>query len=236
MKIRIVLADDQALLRKGFRMILEAEEDLEIVGEAADGADAVRLVELYKPDVVLMDVRMPVFDGIQATRAITEATPGDETRVLILTTFDLDEYAFSALRAGASGFLLKDVPPADLVSAIRTVARGDAVVSPRITRRLLEEYADQLPDLSEGAGEGSVSEGAAEQGALASLTEREREVLLAVSDGLSNAEIAQRLFVSEATVKSHVGRLLAKLGLRDRVQAVVFAFQSGLVRPSSSSS
>jgi DNA-binding NarL/FixJ family response regulator len=228
MTIRIVLADDQALLRKGFRMILEAEEDLEIVGEAADGADAVRLVELYRPDVVLMDVRMPVVDGIEATRAITAATPDDETRVLILTTFDLDEYAFSALRAGASGFLLKDVPPAELVSAIRTVARGDAVVSPRVTRRLLEEYADQLPDLSDGAG---VAGGGTESPALASLTEREREVLLAVADGLSNAEIAQRLYVSEATVKSHVGRLLAKLGLRDRVQAVVFAFQSGLVKP-----
>ncbi|MGA2474009.1 MAG: response regulator transcription factor [Acidimicrobiales bacterium] len=231
MTVRIVLADDQALLRKGFRMILEAEDDLEIVGEAADGADAVRLVELYKPDVVLMDVRMPVLDGIQATRAITAATPRDETRVLILTTFDLDEYAFSALRAGASGFLLKDVPPAELVSAIRTVARGDAVVSPRITRRLLEEYADTLPDLSDG----SPSPVAAEHAALAQLTEREREVLLAVADGLSNAEIAERLYVSEATVKSHVGRLLAKLGLRDRVQAVVFAFQSGLVKPSSPS-
>jgi DNA-binding NarL/FixJ family response regulator len=228
MTIRIVLADDQALLRKGFRMILEAEDDLEIVGEAADGADAVRLVELYKPDVVLMDVRMPVLDGIEATRAIT-AGPGDETRVLILTTFDLDEYAFSALRAGASGFLLKDVPPAELVSAIRTVARGDAVVSPRITRRLLEEYAHTLPDTSEG------STHAAEHAALAQLTEREREVLLAVADGLSNAEIAERLYVSEATVKSHVGRVLAKLGLRDRVQAVVFAFQSGLVKPSSPS-
>ena len=228
MTIRIVLADDQALLRKGFRMILEAEDDLEIVGEAADGADAVRLVELYGPDVVLMDVRMPVLDGIQATRAIT-AGPGDGTRVLILTTFDLDEYAFSALRAGASGFLLKDVPPSELVGAIRTVARGDAVVSPRITRRLLEEYADTLPDLSGGV-DGSPSL-AAEHAALAQLTEREREVLLAVADGLSNAEIAERLYVSEATVKSHVGRLLAKLGLRDRVQAVVFAFQSGLVKP-----
>jgi len=231
MTVRIVLADDQALLRKGFRMILEAEDDLEIVGEAADGADAVRLVELYKPDVVLMDVRMPVLDGIEATRAITAATPGDETRVLILTTFDLDEYAFSALRAGASGFLLKDVPPAELVSAIRTVARGDAVVSPRITRRLLEEYADSLPDLANGSPSGGVTEHAA----LAQLTEREREVLLAVADGLSNAEIAERLYVSEATVKSHVGRLLAKLGLRDRVQAVVFAFQCGLVKPSSPS-
>ena len=229
MSVRVVLADDQALLRKGFRMILEAEEDIDIVGEAADGADAVRLAELYGPDVVLMDVRMPVLDGIEATRAITETT-GDRTRVLILTTFDLDEYAFSALRAGASGFLLKDVPPTELVSAIRIVAHGDAVVSPRITRRLLEEYADTLPDLS---GKPAAAAGPGENPALASLTEREREVLLAVADGLSNAEIAERLYVSEATVKSHVGRLLAKLGLRDRVQAVVFAFQSGLVRPSS---
>ena len=150
--------------------------------------------------------------------------------MLILTTFDLDEYAFSALRAGASGFLLKDVPPAELVAAIRTVARGDAVVSPRVTRRLLEEYAHTLPDLAAAAG-GVGPDGAGENPALASLTEREREVLLAVSDGLSNAEIAERLYVSEATVKSHIGRLLAKLGLRDRVQAVVFAFQSGLVRP-----
>jgi DNA-binding NarL/FixJ family response regulator len=230
MTVRIVLADDQTLLRKGFRMILEAEADLEIVGEAPDGADAVRLALLYRPDVVLMDVRMPVLDGIEATRAITAATTGDETRVLILTTFDLDEYAFSALRAGASGFLLKDVPPAELVSAIRTVAHGDAVVSPRVTRRLLEEYADQLPDLADATGAPADGD-AAENVALATLTEREREVLLAVADGLSNAEIAERLYVSEATVKSHVGRLLAKLGLRDRVQAVVFAFQSGLVKP-----
>jgi DNA-binding NarL/FixJ family response regulator len=230
MTVRVVLADDQALLRKGFRMILEAEEGIEIVGEAADGADAVRLVELYRPDVVLMDVRMPVLDGIEATRAITSSDAGQETRVLILTTFDLDEYAFSALRAGASGFLLKDVPPTELVGALRTVARGDAVVSPRVTRRLLEEYADKLPDLSANGGN-APSTGEAHP-ALAQLTEREREVLLAVADGLSNAEIAERLYVSEATVKSHVGRLLAKLGLRDRVQAVVFAFQSGLVQPS----
>jgi DNA-binding NarL/FixJ family response regulator len=230
--IRVVLADDQGLLRKGFRMILEAEDGMEIVGEAPDGADALRLVELYRPDVVLMDVRMPVLDGIEATRAITESAAGEGTRVLILTTFDLDEYAFSALRAGASGFLLKDVPPAELVAAIRTVARGDAVVSPRITRRLLEEYAHTLPDLSGGAvGAVGAGDGTEEDPALASLTEREREVLLAVADGLSNAEIAERLYVSEATVKSHVGRLLAKLGLRDRVQAVVFAFQTGLVRP-----
>jgi len=228
--VRVVLADDQALLRKGFRMILEAEDGIEIVGEAADGSDAVRLVELYQPDVVLMDVRMPVLDGIEATRAIASSPAGSETRVLILTTFDLDEYAFSALRAGASGFLLKDVPPTELVGAIRTVARGDAVVSPRVTRRLLEEYSDKLPDLSTNGG-GTSSAGDAHP-ALAQLTDREREVLLAVADGLSNAEIAERLYVSEATVKSHVGRLLAKLGLRDRVQAVVFAFQSGLVRPS----
>jgi DNA-binding NarL/FixJ family response regulator len=231
MSIRVVLADDQALLRKGFRMILEAEDDIEIVGEAPDGADAVRLVDLYRPDIVLMDVRMPVLDGIEATRAIAASDAGRETRVLILTTFDLDEYAFSALRAGASGFLLKDVPPNELVAAIRTVARGDAVVSPRITRRLLEEYAATLPDLAADADGSGTGAGAAGDPALASLTEREREVLLAVADGLSNAEIAERLYVSEATVKSHVGRLLAKLGLRDRVQAVVFAFQSGLVRP-----
>jgi DNA-binding NarL/FixJ family response regulator len=228
--IRIVLADDQALLRKGFRMILEAEDGIEIVGEASNGQDAVRLAGLYAPDVVLMDVRMPVLDGIEATRAIT--TADDTTRVLILTTFDLDEYAFGALRAGASGFLLKDVPPPELIAAIRTVARGDAVVSPRITRRLLEEYAHQLPDLS--AGDGNSMDPRGDPLALAGLTEREHEVLLAVAEGLSNAEIAERLYVSEATVKSHVGRLLAKLGLRDRVQAVVFAFQSGLVKPSPS--
>jgi DNA-binding NarL/FixJ family response regulator len=234
--VRVVLADDQALLRKGFRMILEAEDGIEIVGEAADGADAVRLSELYRPDVVLMDVRMPVMDGIAATRAIATSSAGEHTRVLILTTFDLDEYAFSALRAGASGFLLKDVPPAELVTAIRTVARGDAVVSPRVTRRLLEEYASTLPDLTEGGDTdaGVAGRSRSEDPALASLTEREREVLLCVADGLSNAEIAERLYVSEATVKSHVGRLLAKLGLRDRVQAVVFAFQSGLVKPTSS--
>jgi DNA-binding NarL/FixJ family response regulator len=225
MTIRVVLADDQALLRKGFRMILEAEEDMVVVGEAEDGHAAVRLVELYAPDVVLMDVRMPSLDGIEATRAI--AASGAQSRVLILTTFDLDEYAFSALRAGASGFLLKDVPPRELTEAIRTVDRGDAVVSPRITRRLLDEYAHQLPDAAHPEG---TAPGAPE--VLDELTEREREVLLAVADGLSNAEIADQLFVSEATVKSHVGKILAKLGLRDRVQAVVLAFQKGLVHPS----
>jgi len=232
MTVRVLLADDQALLRKGFRMILEAEDDVEIVGEAADGADAVRLATLYSPDVVLMDVRMPVMDGIEATRTITAAV--DKTRVLILTTFDLDEYAFNALRAGASGFLLKDVPPGELVAAIHTVARGDAVVSPRITRRLLQEYAHQLPDLSDGGsnGTGGANADGGKPVPPAGLTERELEVLLAVADGLSNAEIADRLYVSEATVKSHVGRLLSKLELRDRVQAVVYAFQTGLVKPS----
>jgi DNA-binding NarL/FixJ family response regulator len=225
MTIRVVLADDQALLRKGFRMILEAEEDMVVVGEAEDGNAAVRLVALYEPDVVLMDVRMPSLDGIEATRAITAS--GAESRVLILTTFDLDEYAFSALRSGASGFLLKDVPPRELTAAIRTIDRGDAVVSPRVTRRLLDEYAHQLPDLSRPDGAASDM-----PDVLADLTEREREVLLAVAEGLSNAEIAETLFVSEATVKSHVGKILAKLGLRDRVQAVVLAFQTGLVHPS----
>jgi DNA-binding NarL/FixJ family response regulator len=222
--IRVVLADDQALLRKGFRMILEAEDDISVIGEAADGLSALRLVELYEPDVVLMDVRMPSLDGIEATRSITAS--GSLSHVLILTTFDLDEYAFSALRAGASGFLLKDVPPEQLAQAIRTVAGGDAVVSPRITKRLLEEYAHQLPDLSAAEDEGTTP------AILSGLTGREKEVLVAVAEGLSNIEIAERLFVSEATVKSHVGRVLAKLGLRNRVQAVVLAFQTGLVRPS----
>jgi DNA-binding NarL/FixJ family response regulator len=225
MTIRVVLADDQALLRKGFRMILEAEDDMTVIGEAADGEAALRLVELYEPDVVLMDVRMPTLDGIGATLAITAS--GSLSHVLILTTFDLDEYAFGALRAGASGFLLKDVPPHELTQAIRTVARGDAVVSPRITKRLLEEYANQLPDLSDG-----VPGDAAVPAVLSGLTARELEVLVAVAEGLSNVEIGERLFVSEATVKSHVGRVLAKLGLRNRVQAVVLAFQTGLVRPS----
>jgi DNA-binding NarL/FixJ family response regulator len=224
MTIRLVLADDQALMRKGFRMILEAEADMTVVGEAEDGHAAIRLAEAYAPDLVLMDIRMPSLNGIEATRAIVES--GAATRVLILTTFDLDEYAFSALRAGASGFLLKDVPPSELVNAIRTVAQGDAVVSPRVTKRLLEEYAHQLPDLSSGAEEGD-----GVPPVLRDLTERELEVLLAVAEGLSNAEIAERLYVSEATVKSHVGHMLTKLHLRDRVQAVVLAFQTGLVRP-----
>jgi DNA-binding NarL/FixJ family response regulator len=217
--IRVILADDQELLRQGFRMILEHEADIEIVGEAGDGQAAVALAAAVAPDVVLMDIRMPVLDGVEATRRIVAGQPA--VRVLILTTFDLDEYAFGALGAGASGFLLKDVRPEDLAAGIRTVASGDAVVSPRITRRLLDECAHLLENAPRERGEEAV----------ARLTEREREVLVAVADGLSNAEIGLRLFVSEATVKSHVGRILGKLGLRDRVQAVVFAFQMGIVRP-----
>ncbi|MGC9962996.1 MAG: response regulator transcription factor [Acidimicrobiales bacterium] len=222
MTIRVLLVDDQELLRLGFRMILAASEGIEIVGEAGDGARAVELAATCRPDVVLMDIRMPVMDGIEATRRIVRADP--DVRVLALTTFDLDEYAFGALGAGASGFLLKDVPPAELTAAIRTVAAGDAVVSPRVTRRLLDEYAPALA----GPSQRESGDAAA---ALALLTDREHEVLVALAEGLSNAEIADRLFVSEATVKSHVGRILGKLGLRDRLQAVVFAFQSGIVRP-----
>jgi DNA-binding NarL/FixJ family response regulator len=221
MSISVLLADDQPLLRRGFRMILEAEGDLTVVAEAGDGDEAADLARRHTPDVVLMDIRMPGTDGIEATRRITAADP--RVRVLVLTTFDLDEYAFGALRSGASGFLLKDVRPAELVAAIRTVAAGDAVVSPRITRRLLEEYAQVLP-LSAAQREQAYPQ-------LSALTEREREVLIAVAQGLSNGEIAARLYVSEATVKSHVGRILAKLGLRDRVQVVVLAYETGLVRP-----
>jgi DNA-binding NarL/FixJ family response regulator len=222
--ISVLLADDQALLRRGFRMILEAEGDFEIAGEAEDGASAIALARLVRPSVVLMDIRMPNTDGIEATRQIIAADPA--VRVLVLTTFDLDDYAFGALRAGASGFLLKDVRPAELVTAIRTVASGDAVVSPRVTRRLLEEYGSVLPVSSE--------QRAARFRQLNTLTEREKETLLAVARGLSNAEIAEAQFVAEATVKSHVGRILAKLGLRDRVQAVVLAYEAGLVRPGAS--
>jgi len=221
MSISVLLADDQPLLRRGFRMILEAEPDMIVVGEAGDGEEAADLARRHGPDVVLMDIRMPGTDGIEATRCITASDA--RVRVLVLTTFDLDEYAFGALRAGASGFLLKDVRPAELVAAIRTVAAGDAVVSPRVTRRLLEEYAQVLP-LPEAQREQAYPQ-------LSALTEREREVLIAVAQGLSNTEIAASLYVSEATVKSHVGRILAKLGLRDRVQVVVLAYETGLVRP-----
>ena len=221
MSIAVLLADDQPLLRMGFRMILEAQPDMTVAGEAADGAEAVERTVSLAPDVVLMDVRMPGTDGIEATRRIVAG--GSGARVLILTTFDLDEYAFSALRAGASGFLLKDAPPADLLSGIRAVASGDAVVAPSVTRRLLDAYAHRLPDGNAPASRSS---------RLDPLTEREREVLLAVVAGLSNAEIASRLVVSEATVKTHVGRILTKLGLRDRVQAVILAYETGLVQAS----
>ncbi|MFC0527812.1 response regulator [Phytohabitans kaempferiae] len=216
--VRILLADDQPLLRTGFRMVLGAEEDLDIVGEAGDGAEAVDLARRLLPDVVLMDIRMPRLDGVAATRAIVDARL--PVRVLILTTFDLDEYVVGALRAGASGFLAKDVPAEDLVTAIRTVAAGEAVVAPRILKRLLDRFAESLPDPS-----------ATPPKALDSLTEREREVLVQVAKGLSNAEIASELSVSETTIKTHVGHVLTKLGLRDRVQAVVLAYETGLVRP-----
>ncbi|XTZ16821.1 response regulator [Micromonospora echinospora] len=216
--VRVLLADDQPLLRTGFRMVLGAEDDLDIVAEAGDGVEAVDLARRLLPDVVLMDIRMPRMDGVAATRAIVEARL--PVRVLILTTFDLDEYVVGALRAGANGFLAKDVPAEDLVTAIRTVAAGEAVVAPRILKRLLDRFADLLPDPSSTPPK-----------QLGSLTDREREVLVQVARGLSNAEIARALSVSETTIKTHVGHVLTKLGLRDRVQAVVLAYESGLVRP-----
>jgi DNA-binding NarL/FixJ family response regulator len=218
--IRILLADDQPLLRTGFRMVLGGEPDLDIVAEAGDGVEAVDLARRLLPDVVLMDIRMPRMDGVAATRIIVDAKL--PVRVLILTTFDLDEYVVGALRAGASGFLAKDVPADDLVAAIRTVAAGEAVVAPRILKRLLDKFADSLPDPA-----------AAPPRDLRVLTDREREVLIQLARGLSNAEIAKELSVSETTVKTHVGHLLTKLGLRDRVQAVVLAYETGLVRPGS---
>jgi DNA-binding NarL/FixJ family response regulator len=221
MTIRLLLADDQVLIRTGFRMILEETDGIDIVGEAPDGAEAVRLAAELHPDVTLMDVRMPGVDGIEATRRIMARDPA--ARVLILTTFDLDEYAFAALRAGASGFVLKDVPVDELARAIRSVANGDAVVSPRITRRLIDAYATHLPNPSTGTTEPG-------RAALDQLTPREQQVLRAVAAGLSNAEIANQLSVSDATVKTHVGSVLAKLNLRNRVQAVIFAYDIGLVR------
>jgi len=222
MTIRVVLVDDQPLLRTGFRMILHATDDVSVVGEAADGGAAVAQVAELEPDVVLMDIRMPGMDGVEATRRIVAS--GSPSRVLILTTFDLDEYAFAGLRAGASGFLLKDVPPAELTSAIRAVASGDAVVSPRITRELLDRYASSLPP-SGGEARPAVHP------ILSQLTEREGEVLLAIASGLSNAEIAAQLVLSEATVKTHVTRILGKLELRDRVQVVVLAYEQRLIKP-----
>lgn len=230
--IRILLVDDQPLLRMGFRLILEGEDELCVVGEASEGAEAVRRVAELRPDVVLMDVQMPVLDGIEATRAISSS--GSAARIIILTTFDLDEYAFAGLQAGASAFLLKDVAPAELVSAVRVVARGDAVVAPRITQRLLETYVRSGRPADDGAAPSPPSPGArtGRDPLLEDLTPRETEMLEAISEGLSNAEIAHRYFLSEATVKTHVRRILNKLQLRDRVQAVVYAYETGLVVPS----
>lgn len=216
--IRVLLADDQALIRMGFRMVLDAEADIEVVGETADGAAAITQAKALNPDVVLMDIRMPGVNGIEATAEITRTL---DTKVLILTTFDLDEYAFGGLRAGASGFLLKDTRPAELIEAIRTVASGEAVVSPRITRRMLEMFAGQLPSGATASGQVDPR--------IASLTPRETEILCLVARGMSNAEIAAELVVSATTVKTHVGSVLAKLGVRDRVQAVVVAYETGLV-------
>ncbi|HEY3503253.1 MAG TPA: response regulator transcription factor [Actinocatenispora sp.] len=218
MTIRVVLVDDQELVRAGFRMVLGSQPDLDVVGEAGDGAEALAVLSRTRADVVVMDIRMPLMDGVEATRRLV-ATGPDAPRVLVLTTFDTDEDAFAALNAGASGFLLKNVPPEEMLTAIRVVASGDSVVAPRVTRRLLDRFAGQL------------SGPATPDTRLDTLTEREREVLLLVAEGLSNAEVAARLVVAEATVKTHVGRILTKLALRDRVQAVVLAYETGLVRP-----
>jgi DNA-binding NarL/FixJ family response regulator len=226
--VSILLVDDQALLRMGFRMVLEAEPGFVVVGEAADGASGVAAALAERPDVILMDVRMPIMNGIDATRAIVSQAEG--SRVLILTTFDLDEYAFAALRAGASGFLLKDARPAELVAAIRAVAAGDAVVSPRVTKQLLALFGAKLPSEEPTAPDAAPDVALAPADhRLRALTDREREVLTAIAEGLTNTEIAARLVVSESTVKTHVGRVLQKLGARDRVQAVIFAYETGLV-------
>ena len=217
--VSVVLADDQALMRMGFRMVLEAEEDITVVGEASDGTSALAQARALHPDVILMDVRMPGMNGIEATELIARECPG--TRVLILTTFDLDEYAFAGLRAGASGFLLKDTRPTELAEAIRTVASGEAVVSPRITQRMLEMFASSLPNSGKPAQPSDPR--------IDSLTPREKEILVLMSQGMSNAEIADRLVVSATTVKTHVGNVLAKLDVRDRVQAVVVAYETGLM-------
>ncbi|MBO2458146.1 response regulator [Actinomadura violacea] len=222
----VLIVDDQALQRMGFRLVLESQDDLSVVGEAGHGSQAVRMAADLRPDVVLMDVRMPGMDGIEATRRI--AGSGGPSRVLILTTFDLDRYAYAALRAGAAGFLLKDAQPAELLAGIRAVATGDAVVAPALTRRLLERFAPHLPDPDRQAG---ADRPAGRDPRLARLTGREREVLTAVAGGWTNGEIAERLVLAESTVKTHIGRILAKIEARDRVQAVIFAYDTGLVRP-----
>jgi len=224
MSLRVLIVDDQALVRAGFRMILEAEQDIEVVGEAADGIEAIAEAGRLEPDVVLMDVRMPELDGIEATRRLL-SNGAVETKVVMLTTFDMDEYVYDALRAGASGFLLKDVPPEQLVDGIRSVANGDALLAPSITRRLIEEFVRAAPAQANVRPAG-----------LDELTPREVEVLQLIARGLSNAEIAKELFVSETTVKTHVAHVLMKLDLRDRVQAVVLAYESGVVQPGASPS
>jgi len=218
--IRVVLADDQALVRGGFRALLDAQDDLEVVGEAGDGAAAVALALELRPDVVLMDVRMPGTDGLEATRRMTDDERLADVKVVILSTFDLDEYVFEAIRAGANGFLVKDTEPAELVRAVRAVVAGDALLSPRVTRRLIEEFATRARTPGPASGPG-----------LDVLTEREREVVALVAEGLSNDEIAAHLFMSSATAKTHVSRAMGKLAARDRAQLVVFAYESGLVRP-----
>lgn len=229
--IRVALVDDQELVRTGFRLILESEDDIEVVGEAEDGERGVELIGSERPDVALMDVRMPVLDGVEATRRLAQRS--SDTRIIIVTTFDLDEYVFSALQNGASGFLVKDAPADQLIAAVRVVASGEALLSPSITRRLIERFQDRGSSLRadrgvepwSGPGPGAATDRFEE------LTERETEVLVELARGLSNAEIADKLYVSETTVKTHVGRVLAKLAVRDRVQAVVMAYESGIVRP-----
>jgi DNA-binding NarL/FixJ family response regulator len=219
--IRVLVVDDQALVRAGFEVLVDSADDLQVVGTAANGAEAVALARTETPDVILMDIRMPVMDGLEATRKVLAEPASAGVRVLMLTTFDLDEYVFSALKAGASGFLLKDTPPAELLAGIRVVAAGDALLSPSVTRHLIEEYVRRP------------SGGATVPASLDALTEREAEVLALVAKGLSNAEISERLFVSPATAKTHVGRLLMKLDARDRAALVVVAYESGLVSPPS---
>jgi DNA-binding NarL/FixJ family response regulator len=219
MSVRVLIADDQALVRAGFKMILEAEPEIQVIGEAEDGVEAVEMIQRLKPDVALMDIRMPRLNGLEATRQIVNGGGDSPTRVLMLTTFDLNEYVYEALRAGASGFLLKDVPAEQLIAGIQVVARGEALLAPSITRRLIEEFAKNQP--VERVAPKEVEE----------LTTREMEVFKLISRGMSNAEVAAELIVSETTVKTHVARILMKLHLRDRVQAVVYAYESGLIQP-----